>query len=365
MSQIDLNWFGPEDEGKTEEATESKLRKAREEGRVAKSQELNGSIVLLFVTIALVFTAPWIYRRIITMMKYYFTNVASSQVADSKFFYLFAYTLIPVVLILGAVGFLAAVIINLIQNKGYFFTTKPIQMKFSKIVPKFGEYFRRNFFSALGVFNILKSILKIIIIGSVAYVLIRSDLSTTLDFLHTGGIYLAMTVVARMVAKLMITASIILVAIGVFDYVMQRREFKQQMKMSKQEIKEEFKESEGDPEVKGRLEQAQKDMLKANMPKAVRESDVVITNPTHFAVALKWDSETQSAPMINAKGTDNMAQRIKEIARENDVPLVENRSLARSLYSDYDVGDMIPEYYLRIVADIYAHIGYMQKNRNV
>ena len=132
--------------------------------------------------------------------------------------------------------------------------------------------------------------------------------------------------------------------------------------MSKQEIKEEFKEQEGDPEVKGRLEQAQKEMLKANMPKAVRESDVVITNPTHFAVALKWDSAATDAPMINAKGTDNTAQRIKDIARENDVPIVENRPLARDLYSHYDVGDIVPAQYLRVVADIYAHIGYMEKH---
>ena len=361
MSQIDLQWFGPEDEGKTEEATESKLRKAREEGRVAKSQDLNGSVVLLFVTLTLVFMGPWIFNKIIVMMTYYFNNAASRNVRDYKFFYLFVSTLFPITLVLGAVGVIAAIIVNLIQNKGYFFTTKPIKFNFSKILPKFGEYFKKNFFSMLGLFNIVKSILKLIIIGSVAYFLIKSDLNTTLDFLHTGGIYMAMTVVARMVAKLMITASVILVVIGVFDYVMQRREFKQQMKMSKQEIKEEFKEQEGDPEVKGRLEQAQKEMLKANMPKAVRESDVVITNPTHFAVALKWDSAATDAPMINAKGTDNTAQRIKDIARENDVPIVENRPLARDLYSHYDVGDIVPAQYLRVVADIYAHIGYMEK----
>lgn len=364
MSQIDLQWFGPEDEGKTEEATESKLRKAREEGRVAKSQELNGSIVLLFVTLALIFLAPWIYKKIITMMTFYFNNAASDKVNDYKFFYLAVATILPAVLILSSVGFVAAVIINLIQNKGYIFSTKPIQMKFSKIVPKFGEYFRKNFFSVLGVFNILKSIFKLIVIGSVAYLLIRSDLEATLGFLHTGGIYMAMSVVARMVAKLLIVASVILVAIGIFDYVMQRREFKQQMKMSKQEIKEEFKEQEGDPEVKGRLEQAQKDMLKANMPKAVRESDVVITNPTHYAVALQWDSSRQDAPMINAKGVDNTAQRIKEIAKEAEVPIVENRPLARDLYSNYDVGDIVPEQYLRIIADIYAHIGYMEKEKS-
>ncbi|WP_407400873.1 EscU/YscU/HrcU family type III secretion system export apparatus switch protein [Treponema sp.] len=364
MSQIDLQWFGPEEEGKTEEATQSKLRKAREEGRVAKSQELNGSIVLLFVSIGLVFLGPWIYRKLIGMMIFYFNNVAFSDLMDSKFFHLFVVTLLPIVIVLCAIGVVAAVIVNLVQNKGYFFTTKPIEMKFSKIVPKFGEYFRRNLGSVLGLFNILKSILKLVIIGSVAYVQIKADLPTTMDFLHTGGVYMAVVTIAKMVAKLLITCAVLLVVIGVIDYVMQRREFLQQNKMTKQEVKEEFKEAEGDPEVKGRLEQAQKDLLKANMPKAVRESDVVITNPTHFAVALKWDSETQSAPMINAKGVDETAQRIKDIAKENDVPIVENRPLARDLYDKFDVGTIVPDFYLRMIADIYAHIGYMEKERN-
>ncbi|MCQ2242012.1 EscU/YscU/HrcU family type III secretion system export apparatus switch protein [Treponema sp.] len=362
MSQIDLQWFGPEDEGKTEEATETKLRKAREEGRVAKSQEMNGAIVLLFVSIALVLLAPWIYKKIIVMMNFCFSNVATMEVTDSKLFHLFLITMMPIVLSLCAIGVVAAIIVNLVQNKGYFFTTKTIEMKFSKIVPKFGEYFRRNFFSVLGVVNILKSIVKLIIIGSVAYIQIKSDLPATLDFLHTGGIYMAMVTVAKMVAKLLITCAVLLVAIGVFDYVMQRREFLKQNKMTKQEIKEEFKEAEGDPEVKGRLEQAQKEMLKANMPKAVRESDVVITNPTHYAVALKWDSETQEAPMVNAKGVDETAQRIKAIAGENDVPIVENRPLARDLYSNFEVGTIIPQQYLRLIADIYANIGYMEKH---
>lgn len=362
MSQIDLQWFGPEDEGKTEDATETKLRKARKEGRVAKSQELNGSIVLLFVSIALVFLGPWIIKKLLTMMSFCFNNVINTELTDGKFFHLFVITLLPIVISLSSIGFVAAIIVNLVQNRGYLWTTKTIEMKFSKIVPKFGEYFRRNFFSMLGVFNIIKSLLKLTIIGTVAYFQIKSDLSDTLGYLDTGNVYMATVTTAKMVSKLLLTCSVLLVVIGVVDYVMQRREFLKQNKMTKQEIKEEFKEAEGDPDVKGRLEQAQKDMLKANMPKAVRESDVVITNPTHFAVALKWDSEIQEAPMVNAKGVDNTAQRIKQIANENDVPIVENRPLARDLYHNFDVGTIIPDQYLRLIADIYSQIGYMDKH---
>jgi flagellar biosynthetic protein FlhB len=213
----------------------------------------------------------------------------------------------------------------------------------------------------MGAFNTVKSVVKVVVISSIAYFFIKSDLPLTLKFLDSAP-YLAMTIVARMTAKLMVATAAVLLLIGVMDYVMQRREFRQQMKMTKQEVKEEFKESEGDPEVKGRLESEQKKVLTQNMPKAVRESDVVITNPTHFAVALKWKREENAAPVVAAKGTDRTAQTIKEIARENDVPVVENRPLARGLYNDTEVGDIIPDSYLRAIATVYAQVGFMEKN---
>jgi flagellar biosynthetic protein FlhB len=128
------------------------------------------------------------------------------------------------------------------------------------------------------------------------------------------------------------------------------------MKMTKQEVKEEFKELEGDPEVKGRLQQAQRQLLMQNMPKAVAESDVVITNPTHYAVALKYDREVADSPTVTAKGEDNLAFRIREIAKENNIPIVENRPVARGLYTETEVGDIIPESYYRLVAVIYSQI---------
>ncbi len=361
MSQIDLQWFAPEDEGKTEEASEQKLRKARLEGRVPKSQELNGIVVYLFVVTAMIFLAKWIFRQIIQMMNFYFNNVTAKKIDDVKFFYVFAVTLLKIILPLLILGSFAGIIVNLVQNKGFIFTTKTIKPNFSKIVPKFGEYFRRNFFSMMGAFNTVKSVVKVVVISSIAYFFIKSDLPLTLKFLDSAP-YLAMTIVARMTAKLMVATAAVLLLIGVMDYVMQRREFRQQMKMTKQEVKEEFKESEGDPEVKGRLESEQKKVLTQNMPKAVRESDVVITNPTHFAVALKWKREENAAPVVAAKGTDRTAQTIKEIARENDVPVVENRPLARGLYNDTEVGDIIPDSYLRAIATVYAQVGFMEKN---
>ncbi len=363
MSQIDLQWFGPEEEGKTEEATETKLRKAREEGRIAKSQELCGTVVFLFVSVTLIFMAKFIFKRIMQLMYYYFTHSTADKVDDASFYNLCVRELLIIVVPLCSIGIIAGVISNLVQNRGFIFTTKTIKPNFSKLIPKFGEYFKKNFFSMMGVFNTVKSIVKVIVISIIAFTLISVDVRTTLGFLHNGEPYLAMVQVAGMVAKLLIVSSIVLVVIGVLDYVMQRRDFKRQMKMTKQEVKEEFKESEGDPEVKGRLENAQKTLLTQNMAKAVRESDVVITNPTHYAVSLQWKRDSYDAPQITAKGTDNTALQIKKIARENDVPVVENRSLARGLYNDTEVGNIIPVAYFRAIATVYSQVGFMDKKR--
>ena len=154
----------------------------------------------------------------------------------------------------------------------------------------------------------------------------------------------------------MLVVSILFLIISIPDYFVQRHEFRESMKMTKQEVKEEFKELEGDPEVKGRLQQAQRQLLMQNMPKAVAESDVVITNPTHYAVALKYDREVADSPTVTAKGEDNLAFRIREIAKENNIPIVENRPVARGLYTETEVGDIIPESYYRLVAVIYSQI---------
>lgn len=365
MSQIDLQWFAAGEEDKTEEASESKLRKAREEeGRVPKSQELNGAVVFLFTVLALVFMAPWILENIMKMMVFYFHRVTWQNVDSSIFSRTFWLYLIKLFLPIAFVGLVAGILMNVVQNKGWIFTTKSIEFKWSKIAPNFIEYFRKNFFSVMGVFNSFKSMLKVGIIGLLGWFFIRSDLKTTLGFFKSASLLQSCYQIGRMVAKLLIVSSLILIVISVFDYIMQYREFKKQMKMTKQEVKEEFKSYEGDPEVKSRLANAQREMLTQNMPKAVREADVLITNPTHFAVSLQWKRNEADVPQITAKGMDMTAQNMKRIAREADVPIIENRSLARGLYNDTEVGDFIPVAYFRVVSTVYAQISYMEKEKD-
>ena len=223
---------------------------------------------------------------------------------------------------------------------------------------------KRTIFSFEGVFNIIKSILKVFFIAIIAFVTISSDLPIIFKTLHVGGLQLALKHFASMAVRLLLMSGIVLFIAAIADYIVQRRQFREQMKMTKQEVKEEFKSMEGDPEVKAHLDSAQREMLSQNIPKAVKEADVVITNPTHFAVALQWKRKVSDAPEVTAKGQDLTAQNIKRIAKENDVPIVENRPLARGLYADTEVGDIIPVTYLRAIATVYAQIGYMNRQRN-
>ena len=345
-----------EDEGRTEQPSEYKLEKARKEGRVAKSQEISGALVLLLCVVTIVFLSKWLFSEIITIFKFYFTQCSTYDIRNPAFLPAFFDVFIKCVLPLGLISAVAAVAGNIIQTRGFIFSLKPIEPKFSKIVPKFGEYFKKTIFSAKGLFNIAKSFGKVAVICFVGYLYIKKDLFVLIDIIDNGNVAGALGQVAKMAAQILITVAVIFLAISIPDYFIQRHDFMEEMKMTKQEVKEEYKEMEGDPEVKSKLQQMQRQLLSQNVRKAVAESDVVIANPTHFAVALKYDVEAaDSPPMVNAKG-DNMAQTIKRLARENDIPIVENRPVARELYTNVEVGDIIPDKYFNILAVIYSHL---------
>lgn len=360
---IDLQWFAKaEDEGRTEEASEHKIRKAREEGRVAKSQELNSGLVLLLPVIALIICAPWVLTNCIKVIRFYFDRCAESEFTDRglaiAFFVYFLKMMLPVAL----TAIIAGIAGNIIQNKGFLFSTKPLEPKFSKILPKFGEYFRKTLFSAEGLFNVAKSIIKVAIIVVAAYVLIKGNIKTLMSLMNVE-LGQAFAYVAGMSAKLLVIASIVFIIIAIPDYLVQRHQFMESLKMTKQEVKEEYKELEGDPLVKSRLRQRMHEMMQQSMPKLVAEADVVITNPTHFACAIRFDKTKMPGPMLTAKGADALAQRMKEIARSNDVPIVENRPLARALYKEVEIGDIIPEEYYEALAKILAHVYNMNSSK--
>ncbi|MBR2362052.1 MAG: flagellar biosynthesis protein FlhB [Spirochaetaceae bacterium] len=356
MPPIHLQWFASaEDEGRTEDPSDLKLRKAREEGRIAKSQELTGGLVLLLPVLTLILLAPWLLRGFVQIIRFYMERCTTASPADGELMMEFLYAIVRMVLPITATAMVAAIAANVIQNKGFIFTTKTIEPKISKILPKFGEYFKKTLFSFEGAFNVVKSIVKVAVIFIAAYLLIRSEIPQLLTLMQTnfwdGVVY-----IADMTAKLLVITAVIFIIIAIPDYIVQRKQFMESMKMTKQEVKQEYKETEGDPLVKGKLRQYMHEMLRRNMPAAVAKSDVVITNPTHYAVAIQYDNTTMAGPMVTAKGVDSLARRIREIATENRVPLVENRPLARALYAEVEIGEMVPENYYQALAVILANV---------
>ena len=353
---IDLQWFASaEEEGRTEEPSEHKLRKAREEGRVAKSTEINGALVLLLPVIAIIILAPWIFNSCVEIIKFYFDRCVSAELTDSALVAAFYNYFIKLVLPIGLTAMVAGVVGNIVQTKGFLFSTKPIEPKFSKILPKFGQYFKKTIFSMEGAFNVFKSLFKVVILFVASYIIISSDLETLLSMMNVS-LWSGVCYIAKMAAKILLVAAVVFLGVAIPDYFVQKKQFMESMKMTKQEVKQEYKDMEGDPLVKSRLRQQMRNLLYQNLPKAVSEADVVITNPTHYAVAVKYDKNVMQAPIVNAKGEDEIAMRIKSLAKENNVEIVENKLLARELYTKVEIGDIIPEEYLQAMAIILAKV---------
>jgi flagellar biosynthetic protein FlhB len=359
---IDLQWFAAEDEGRTEEPSEYKIRRAREEeGRVAKSQELIGALGLLFPALCLVFLGPSMLRTCVEMLRFFFTRILEldplgDRLVAGLFFRYFARLALPLVI----VGMLAGILSNLAQT-GFIFTTKPLVPDFTRILPRFGQYFKRTLFSVEGLFNFIKSIVKMAIIGAVAFFLIRSDLEKLIN-LQTAGLWMGISLVASLAIRMLIISALLLLILSVPDYLFQRWRHLESLRMSREEVKEERRQYEGDPYVRSRIRARMRQMMSQNMAVNVAKADVVITNPTHFAVALeyRWGAK---APMVTARGEDEMALQIRRIARDKGVPVVENRPLARALYAETEVGDYVPVAYWQLVALILGKVMDMNKER--
>ncbi|MDR0313390.1 MAG: flagellar biosynthesis protein FlhB [Treponema sp.] len=352
---IDLQWFAAEDEGRTFDPTDTTYRKAREEGRVAKSQELVAAVGLLFPALVILVLAPSMLNTCAEMVRFFFTratemNVITDRVVFGVFINYFIRLAVPILI----VGFVAGLVSNIVQVR-FHFTTKPLTPDFSKVLPRFGRYFQKTLFSAEGLVNLAKSIVKMVVIGFIAYNLISSEINELANLQKTD-LWRGITLIASLAARMLITAAVFLLVISIPDYVFQRWQFKQNLKMTREQFKEEQKQEEGDPQVRARLRSRYKELLSRNMLNNVPKADVVITNPTHYAVALEYDSERMIAPMVIAKGEDDLAFKIREIAEAHDVPVVSHPPLTRLLYKDTEIGETIPVRYYQVVISLLGHI---------
>jgi flagellar biosynthetic protein FlhB len=260
------------------------------------------------------------------------------------------------------VGMFAAIFSNMVQV-GFLFTTKPLTPKFSKILPHFGRYFQKTLFSMEGLFNFFKSIVKMLIIGLTAYIIIRSHISELANLQTASRLWMGVSLVATLAAQMLIIAALLLMALAIPDYMFQRWQYRESLKMSRKEVEEEHKQYEGDPFVKARLKRRMREILTQNMAVNAAKADVVITNPTHFAVALEYHIGEGEAPVVTAKGEDEMAFRIRRIAMDNGVPIVENKPLARALYADTEVGDEVPERYWQAVITVLEKVWSINEKR--
>jgi flagellar biosynthetic protein FlhB len=360
---VHLQWFAAEDEGRTEEPTEHKLRKAREEGKVAKSVELSSSLVILFGIATLGLISSYFLKNVLSMLRFFLQHSTELDITSDgglmPAFYSYFFRLTLPVLV---VAFLAAFLGNVVQV-GFLFSAKPITPDLDRLVPRFGRFFRRALFSGEAAFNLGKTLLKVTVIFVIAFLNIRSQLPKLInlvDMHHMTSFRLVVTIAFRIIVE----ATLAMLVLSIPDYMFQRRQHRESLKMSRQELKEERRMYEGDPLIKSRLRERMRDLLTRNMMRAVPKADVVITNPTHYSVAIEYDRLFMEAPTITAKGVDAIALKIREIARENDVPLVENKPLARTLYQEVEIGDAIPEKYYEVMAIILAEV-YKMAGREV
>ncbi len=345
---------------RTEQATPKRRREAREKGQVAKSKEIPSLAVLLAGTLTLTFGSGFFYHNISELMRYYLSNIGSVQVTQANMTNMalvalrYSATLLaPLFTILVFVAFLS----NYLQV-GSLLAFEAIRPKFSKINPI--EGFKR-LFSAQAAMELAKSILKLMVVSWIAYVTIKGELNNLPSLLDStpGQIQTYLFSVAGVLFK---RTCMVMLILAVLDYLFQRWEFEKNLKMTKQEVKEEMKQTEGDPHVKARIRSIQREAAKKRMMADVPKADVVITNPTRLAVALRYDSTEMDAPMVVAKGSGHVAERIKEIAKENGVPVIENKPLAQSLYKMVEIGRTIPEALYKAAAEVLAYV-YKQKGR--
>lgn len=357
-----LQWFAADGEGgeKTEPATDKKLRDARDEGKVAKSKELTAAFDLIVLFLVLKLFMSFVGEKLLGFFSYIYNRMPDflnetqkdmSSVTVRNFMndiiLQFLLTCLPFFIF----GVVVTILVSIVQV-GWKVTTKPMAPKLDKFNPING--FKR-IFSKDAIFELIKSVLKIGVILYMAYSSIKSH-QNDIFILYELPLKRAVALVGDIIINTGLKISIVYLIVGIVDYIYNKHKFNEDMKMTKQEVKDEFKNTEGDPAIKGQQRKRMQEASQRRMMQDVPKADVVITNPTHFAVAIKYDADTNQAPVVTAKGQDYVAMKIKEIARDNNIRIVENKPLARMLFHNVELGAEIPPELYQSVAEILAMI---------
>jgi len=347
----------PESAGqeRTEKATPKRREQARRKGQVAQSREIPSVLILMTAMAFFYFAGSWMFWNITEVIGGVYEQLDTlrfNAVSDVSGFSEEIFRKVFSILIPFFVPVLIAGIVGNIGQIGFEIHSEPIRPKLTRFNPISGL---KKLVSLKSLVELVKSILKIIIVGGVAYGVVVNETSRfpALMQQEVGDITLF---IGKVAFKIFFFVCLALIILAVLDYIYQRWQYEENLKMTKQEVRDERKQTEGDPKVKGRIRKAQLEMARRRMMDAVPEADVVITNPAHLAVALKFDAAKMVAPTVIAKGSGHIAEKIKEIARNHHVPIVEDKPLAQALHKMVEIGDFIPVELYRAVAEVLAYV---------
>ncbi len=339
---------------RTEPATPRRREDARNEGKVCKSSDINSAVTLLASLLVFRVAGPYLYEGLTSLAKQTFSTLHKQEIgmdqAGGMMMSLMMSGLrlcMPIMLAAGAV----AVTANVLQV-GLKVTPKAIAWDSNRINPVRGI---ASLVSLRSAVELLKSLAKVLVVGIVVYLFLKDEMPKLTD-LADMPVAAGASMLGGMCWRLLAQACIVLLVIAVLDYLFQRFQYEQSLKMTKQEVKEEYKRTEGDPAIKGRVRQRQRELARSRMVQAVPKADLVLVNPTHYAVALKYDPNEMPAPIVLAKGQRLMAQKIRDIASANGIPIIENPPVTRMIYKMVEVGQQIPEELYQTVAEILAYV---------
>ena len=341
------------DQEKTEEPTSKKRNEARQKGQVALSREVPSVMVLIGALTVFTLAGSWIFSKLSNLVVNLLKNIAAftlniENITDLgwQIFGQIIQLLSPIFLVIMVVG-----VSSNVGQIGFLFTFEPLTPKLSKFNPISGM---KRLFSLRSIVELIKSVLKIIIVGGAGYLTIKHEMDVIPSLLQ-ADVPAILSFIADISFRILLVACIVLAFLAAIDFTYQRWQHGKELRMTKQEVKDERKQAEGDPAVKARIRSAQRDMARRRMMEAVPQATVVITNPTHLAVALKFESD-YDAPVVVAKGAGFIAEKIRSVAGMHSVPIVEQKPLAQALYKNVEIGHYIPAELYRAVAEVLAYV---------
>jgi len=346
---------------KTEDATPKKKNESKKKGQVAKSKELSSTFTLITSILLMIMLGTYVLENLEGVLSLFLSNYLTFTLTEYTFKTVllvsltkFAILILPIMVPIMIMGIVAS-----LMQSGFIFTGEPLKADLKKLDPISGF---KKIFSMRSVVDLLKNLVIVSTISYVAYNFVKSNY---LDIMTYGSLKIEAILgeFGSLVIAIFFKIAIIMLIISIIDYTYQKYKHNKELKMSVQEIKEEYKQQEGDPQIKSKIRQKQREMASSRMMQQVPDATVVITNPTHLAIAIKYEQGGEGAPIVVAIGADNVAIKIKEVASENDIPIIENKPLARLIYNELDIGSEIPADMYQAVAEILALVYKLKKKQ--